>query len=130
MEMTDEELIKHFAGLDTQASTSTSLIIPQTTGIEKQWNLCLLVKVCTNRIVFESQFKKFMRRAWNVKPPTVFRQSERGSYLVEFSTPEERTRVLNNGPWIYCQDLVAVAVAVAVRDSEDDLNRPIEKVEL
>lgn len=127
MDPSDEELIKKFAGLQASgASSSTALIIPNEAAVSTNWDLCVVVKVCTDRMIFDGQFENIMRRAWNARPTTIFRQIGRGSYRIEFSEKEEVDRVLNDGPWTYRQDLVAVASC----KSEEQAREPILRLEL
>lgn len=57
----------------------------------------------------DSQFDKTMRRAWDLKPSSTLKLKSRGVYLVECSSKEEKNRILEGGPWVYRNDLVAVA---------------------
>ena len=69
MDISDEELIQKFVGLHTREENSTHTVInPQTAISTKNWDLCLLVRVYTDRLVFAAQFEKQMRRVWNLNP--------------------------------------------------------------
>lgn len=127
MDQVDEELIRKFAQLHTASSSSATALVLSSSAVEtRDWGLCMRAKVCKDKMVFEAQFEKLMRRAWGAKPATVFTQIERGSYLIEFTGKSEMLRILNEGPWIYRQDLVAVAPCT----TEEQLTHPIDKVEL
>ncbi|KAF3325196.1 hypothetical protein FCM35_KLT10267 [Carex littledalei] len=47
-----------------------------------------------------------MRRAWGAHPSIVFTMTDRSLYLVEYENIRDFARILNEGPWIYRQDLV------------------------
>lgn len=109
MDPSDEALIRKFAGLQADLeSNSSKIIIPATGAASRNWDLCLKACVCTDKMVFPTQFESQMRKSWDASPNTVFKQVERGTYLVDFVTTKEMERVLNGGPWIFRQDLVAV----------------------
>lgn len=123
----DEELIRKFSDLQTtECDASDTLLIPDSVVASRNWSLCLRVKVCTDSMVFDSQFEKLMRRAWRAEPSTKFTPTEKGAFLIDFSSKIEIDRVLYEGPWIYRQDLVAISTC----ESQLHLSQPIEKAEL
>lgn len=109
MDQSDEDLIRKFADLQTnsQAEGST-VVIPSKAFTSRNWGLCLLVKIVSDRAVFDAQFEKQMRRAWGAHPSTIFTVTDRSLYLVECENRGDYTRILNDGPWSYRQDLVVI----------------------
>lgn len=128
MGLADEELIKKFAGMQTAEPTAEETVtLPIEAMVCRQWELCLLVRVCTDRLVFDSQFEQQMRRLWNVNPQTVFSQIDKGLFLVELTTPKEVELIQNKGPWFYKNDLLAITTC----QSSDQLTmKHVEKGEL
>lgn len=119
MDQSDEDLIRKFADLQTETNSSSSTISIPTQAINvRNWELCALVKVFSDRPVFDSQFERQMRRAWGVCPRTSFTMSGRGIYLVECENKKDFDRIISEGPWSYRQDLV-VAVECASPDEID-----------
>lgn len=110
MDPEDEALIRKFAGLQTgQQEEEAVVYIPLQATSVRNWNLCLVAKVLTDRAVFEAQFERAMRRVWGLSPTSTLHMVDRGFYLVECSTDGEFQRIMNEGPWLYRQDLVLVA---------------------
>ena len=65
MDVSDEDLIRKFAGLQTKGGSSQTIVsIPSSAASVRNWEWCVLAKVCTDRPVFTDQFEKQMRRAW------------------------------------------------------------------
>lgn len=53
MELADEELINKFDGMHTAESVNVTIVtIPIKAVISRQWDLCILALVCTDRLVF------------------------------------------------------------------------------
>lgn len=125
MDPYDEELIKKFADLQPGGS-SQALIIPQAAAVTTNWELCVIAQVRSDRMIFDSQFEKMMRRVWDLNPNTTLRQKDRGTFLVECCSKEEKTRILNEGPWVYRDDLVAVSPG----KSNADLTEQIQSAEI
>lgn len=110
MDPEDEALIRKFAGLQAgEQEEETVVSIPLQATSARNWKLCLVVKVLTDRAVFDAQFERAMRRVWGLYPASVFKMVDRGFYLIECSTEGEYERILNEGPWSYRQDLVLAA---------------------
>lgn len=119
MDQSDEELIWKFAGLQTESqSKALTVAIPSSAIISRNWDKCVLVKVISDRTIFDAQFEKQMRRAWGVHPSTTFTSSEKGLYLVECENKRDITRIISDGPWTYRDDLVIAAECT----SEEDAN--------
>lgn len=120
MDPEDEALIWKFAGLHTgQQEAETVVSIPLQATTVRNWKLCLVAKVLTDRSVFEAQFERSMRRLWGLYPATTFQMIERGFYLVECTTKAETERMLYEGPWNYRQDLVLIAACTSSKQLND-----------
>lgn len=126
MDAADEELIRRFAGLQAGEGQSNAIVLPQEVAVRKNWEQCLAVRVCLERMVFADQFEKFMRIAWDVGLDATFTPKGRGNFLVEFHGKDEKNRVQYQGPWFYRNDLVVVAPC----NSFADLELPITRAEL
>ncbi|XP_078165207.1 uncharacterized protein LOC144559913 [Carex rostrata] len=114
MTQADLELIRKFAGMRTVDSDySPTINIPQQAIVSRDWDLCLLARVCTDRLVFDNQFEQFMRPIWDVTPGVSFTQVDKGLYLIELSNKNEVERISNGGPWHYRHDLVAIEEGIA-----------------
>lgn len=119
MEQADEDLIKKFAGMRTAESAASKIVtIPVQAAVSRQWELCLLARVCSDRLVFDTQFEQLMRKLWNVKPRASFTRLEKNFYLIELTSKLEIEFILNKGPWFYRHDLVAIATC----HSQEHLN--------
>lgn len=60
-----------------------------------------------------------MRRAWGLQPEAVFKQLEKGIYLVELTNRGDYQKVLDEGPWSYRQELVVTAPCNSQRASQN-----------
>lgn len=119
MDQSDEELIRKFAGLQTQSQqVGTAISIPNQAINSRNWDLCFLAKVHSDKIVFEAPFERQMRRAWGLNHTTTFTMIERGLYLLECDNEQERSKVLMDGPWTYRQDLVIVSECNSMEESD------------
>lgn len=116
MELSDEELIRKFAGLHTELGGGALVSIPDQAATSRDWSLCILAKVCTDRTVFDSQFERQTRKLWNVNPATSFKLLDRSLYLIECVNKEDQSRILTGGPWMYRQDWVVVAECKSAKD--------------
>ena len=81
--------------------------------------MCVLVKVLSDRTVFDAQFERQMRRAWGVHHSTTFTMTERGLYLVHCENRRDYERVLSNGPWTYRQDLVLITECFSMEEADE-----------
>lgn len=109
MDPADEALIQKFAQLHTEANNpSTKIVIAPSGATSKNWSLCLKALVCTDRMVFSNQFENQMRKLWDVSQETSFKQTAKGTYLIQCTGKKDWSKVLNGGPWVYRQDLVAI----------------------
>lgn len=119
MNPTDEELIKKFADLQTESQSQALIVALPSTAIQsRNWDRCVLVKVISDRTIFDAQFERQMRRAWGVHPSTSFTMTERGLYLVECENKRDFDKIITGGPWSYRDDLV-VATECASMDEID-----------
>lgn len=103
----DEALIRQFVGLHTGDELVPAVKIPQRATTSTSWELCLLVRVVTDRVTPDQAFSMLMIRVWGVDPGTVIRPVARNCYLVEFVNAEERLKVSVGGPWTFRGDLLA-----------------------
>lgn len=66
----------------------------------------MILKVLTDRSVFDSQFEKQMRRVWGLHPSTTIKMVDRGLFLAECVNKRDFEQILNKGPWTYRQDVI------------------------
>ena len=125
--MDDEQFLAQFANL-TAGSVSDEPIILQPRGlVDKDWSLCLLVKIIGDRGVMDSTFISTMRRAWTVSPATDFTNLARNVFLVQFANEQELSRTMSRGIWSYRGDVVALR---RINGPEDLVDPKIEEAEV
>lgn len=113
----DEAFIQQFVGLSTDDLESAVVAVPKKAISSTNWDLCLLARIVTDRIVLDGPFAKAMITAWEVDPATTVRQVIKNYYLFEFNSIED-FRMAQLGVWTYRGDLVALRQVT----SDSDLN--------
>lgn len=103
----DELLISKFIGLHTGDATTTKILVPTSATTSTSWDLCLLLKVVTDRSVMDLPFMGAMTQAWEVDPNTIIRPVSKNCYLAEFTSTRDLYKVSLGGPWTYRGDVVA-----------------------
>lgn len=106
--MNDEEFLAHFANLNTTPGPSTRLQLPAETLDSQDLELCLLLKVISDRPAIENNFSATMLRAWAVNPQTKVTLLTRNIFMAQFFKKEDMNQVFNRGIWTYRGDVVAL----------------------
>lgn len=114
----DEIFIQKFLGLSTADRDGEEVVVPLNATTSTNWDLCLLARVVTDRVVLDRPFSKAMLQAWGADPSTTMKQVTKNHYLFEFTTVEDLNSAKLGGVWTYRGDLVALKQV----NSDQDLN--------
>lgn len=105
-QMTDEEFILQFANLSAGSCSSSPVEIPAETVTERDWSVCALVRVVTDKPVIETYFSTLMKRVWGVHTTTEIRAVTHNIFFANFNTMAELERIMHKGVWNYRGDAV------------------------
>lgn len=70
-------------------------------------------------MVFDAQFERAMRRVWGSNPNTRFQLVDRNLYLIKCATKEDVKRIIDEGPWLYRNDMVVAVECPSEEDIKD-----------
>lgn len=124
MELTDEQFVEQFAALSSGGESSQPIRLPQVGLANRQWNLCALLRVATDKSVIDHHFASTMMKAWGVDPATDISILARNMFLAQFTNREDLEKVMQRGIWTYRTDAV---FPKRVRGSSD-LEQPAVEV--
>jgi Domain of unknown function (DUF4283) len=118
MNLTDEELIRRFSTLraDGGQDEERQLVIPVTAVSKRNWNLCVVARVVTDRMMVDSQFIDTMMRVWNMGAQSSITVVAKATYLIQFTEVNEMCNVIDKGVWTYKNDLIAFKQASKPND--------------
>lgn len=69
---------------------------------------CLLVKLLSQKYFNREAFKGKMKKVWKPVKPLCFCEMGMGMMLAEFEEPNDKTRVIRDGPWSFDKSLILV----------------------
>lgn len=119
----DEALIQKFIGLQTEEEGGPVATIPLNATTSTSWENCLLVKVISDRTVFQAQFTVAMLAAWDADPNMMVRPVARNCFLIEFGNKRDVQTASIGGPWTFRGDLVATRQVASYSDLKPETVR-------
>lgn len=106
--MEDEEFISQFANLSAGTGSVQPVDIPINTVTTRDWKLCALVRVVTDKTVTDPGFSTLMRRIWGVHTSTEISAITRNIFFTTFTSTAELERIMHKGVWTYRGDAVVM----------------------
>lgn len=73
----------------------------------RDWAMCVLARVVTDKSVIEVNFQKIMLKAWEVDPETEITMVAKNIFLIHFVIENDLLHVLHRGLWNYREDAIA-----------------------
>jgi Domain of unknown function (DUF4283)/Zinc knuckle len=130
MNLSDDELIAQFSLLNAGGTTGEAdrLMMPPNALNTRNWSLCVVVRVITDRMMMDTHFVDTIMRVWNLSPQSSIEAVAKATYLVQFSDTVVMHNVLNKGIWTYRTELVALRRATKPADLTQEFVHSAELV--
>jgi Domain of unknown function (DUF4283) len=130
MNLSNDELIAKFSSLNAGGTTGEAdrLMMPPNALNTRNWSLCAVARVITDRMMMDTQFVDTMMRVWNLSPQSSIEAVAKATYLVQFSDTIEMYNVLDKGIWTYRTELVALRRATKPADLTQEFVHSAELV--
>lgn len=119
MDLSDEQFLAQFAALSSDEGSSQAFHLPQSGVATREWGLCLLARIITDKTIIDHQFTGTMMKAWGVDPATDISILTRNVFLAQFTNRDDLERVLQRGIWTYRSDSVILKRVQGQNDLED-----------
>jgi Domain of unknown function (DUF4283) len=128
MDLSNDELIQRFSNLAAVDSPQQAgpIHLPSHAFTARNWNLCAVARVISDRVAIDTQFVEIMTRVWRMGPAGSITPIERNTYLIQFASTEEMQTTLDKGSWSYKTDIVALRPAHAPGDLTADYVQSLE----
>jgi hypothetical protein len=99
MELSNDELIQRFSNLAAVDSPQQAgpIHLPSHAFTARNWNLCAVARVISDRVAIDTQFVEIMTRVWRMGPAGSITPIERNTYLIQFGSSEEMNTTLDKG---------------------------------